>query len=109
MGDSCEQIVVPANAQLTGKNSAVDQGWECLPGYQQDGGRCAAINIPENAEAIRLFAAVVWECKRGYRQVRDRCEAVVVPENGYLRQSGSDWACMKPFRQRGNQCVARKN
>ena len=95
---------VPANARANQFGS----GWECKPGFRQEGVACAAIKLPENAYLSDDSFGPGWACKREYKSVGNGCVAVKLPQNAYFPDSSysNDWECERGFRQAGAACVS---
>jgi hypothetical protein len=69
IGNTCQAIVLPANAYLT--NNTYGAAWKCERGYAATGTGCTTIAIPENAHLDR--SGNRWECDRNFQKSRKRC------------------------------------
>ena len=63
---------IPANAQPKPYGS----GWECKPGFRQDGAVCAVIKLPENGYLTDDTFGPGWSCKRGFKLEGNGCAAL---------------------------------
>ena len=72
---------------LNGLAKPYGRGWECKPGFRQDGTGCVAVKLPENAYLSDSSYGPGWECRYGYKQEGSFCTAVKVPQNAYLTES----------------------
>jgi hypothetical protein len=54
---------IPSNAQPKPYGS----GWECKPGFRQDGAVCAVVKLPENGYLTDDTFGPGWACKRGFK------------------------------------------
>jgi hypothetical protein len=95
---------IPANAQPKPYGS----GWECNPGFRQDGAICAAVKLPEDAYLTGDTFGPGWACKRGFKLEGNGCTAVKLPAHAYLTDTSysDDWECERGFRRTEAACVA---
>jgi hypothetical protein len=72
--DHCEPIAVPEHGYLTGAEHR--SGWSCERGFREDGDRCVAIRLPDNAHVD--YAGNDWDCNKPYLKRSGRCELPAV-------------------------------
>jgi hypothetical protein len=104
-------VFAEGNKEITPKNThpkTYGSGWECNPGYHQNGKVCDAIKVPENAYLKNSSYGNGWECNWGYRKSDDGCIVMMIPANAYLDSYGNNWKCNRGFKTRNNTCVAIK-
>ena len=66
-------------------------GWQCYPGYRQDGDECVKVVVPPHA----TLRGDHWQCNTSFKQDGDVCVALVAPDNGYVQ--GSSVKCFAGF------------
>ena len=71
---------IPKNAHAKSYRS----GWECDQGFQEANGKCAAVQVPENAYPTDSSYGRGWGCSRGYRRSGAACAAMLRPVNAFL-------------------------
>ena len=102
--DTCQEIVVPANAYLaaTSRGSA----WECDRGFEALDDLCVAIVVPANAYLNSSRYGQPWTCERGFIEQDGLCEAIVIPENAYFDEGtyGKGWKCERGYAASGTSC-----
>jgi len=82
-------------------------GWRCKPGFQESGGQCNAIEIPEHGYATTSSYRTGWKCSRGFKETNGSCIPVDIPANAYIDPNrGDSWKCSRGFRAADNSCVA---
>ncbi len=67
--DTCQEIVLPANAYLA--NASYGSTWKCERGYAASGETCEFINVPENAHLDRSGNG--WECNKNFQKSKGIC------------------------------------
>lgn len=68
-------VELPAHAHESGFGS----GWEYDRGRQEQGGRCIAIDLPENAYFPETSYGPNWQCRRGFDRKGRTCAKIQVP------------------------------
>lgn len=91
--DTCQEIVLPANAYLA--DASYGSTWMCERGFEATGDRCAAIAVPANAYLNGSGYGQPWTCERGFFEQVGLCEAVAIPANAYFDDAtyGTGWKC----------------
>ncbi len=102
--DTCQEIVVPANAYLA--DTTYGPAWECKRGFEALDDRCVAIVVPANAYLNSSGYGQPWTCERGYFVQDGTCAAVVIPEHAYLDDAtyGTGWKCERGYATSGVNC-----
>jgi hypothetical protein len=103
--DTCNAVVVPANAYET--NRTYGLGWECLHGYRADDNTsCVEVIVPDGG--FLDPSGKRWHCSRGYLKVDDICQEIALPANAYLSVASyrSGWRCERGFEVSGDLCTA---
>ena len=77
--DTCQEIVLPANAYLA--DASYGSTWTCERGFEETGDQCAAIAVPANAYLNGSGYGEPWTCERGFFEQGGLCEAVMIPAN----------------------------
>jgi len=67
--DTCQEIVLPANAYFN--DATCGTGWKCERGYKASGEACEFINVPENAHLDR--SGNRWECNKNFQKSKGLC------------------------------------
>lgn len=91
--DTCQEIVLPANAYLV--DASYGSMWTCERGFEATGDLCTAIAVPANAYLNGSGYGRPWTCERGFFEQAGLCEAVAIPANAYFDDAsyGSGWKC----------------
>lgn len=84
-------------------SSPYGNGWTCIAGYAQAGGRCVPVDVPENATLD--YTGHDWTCKGGFYQAGQQCLPVEIPDNATSDYTGHGWVCSRGFYQAGTQCL----
>lgn len=102
--DTCQEIVLPANAYLT--DASYGPAWTCERGFEANNDRCTAIAVPANAYLNGLGYGQPWTCERGFFAQDSLCEAVAIPANAYFDDAtyGTGWKCEHGYVASGDTC-----
>lgn len=102
--DTCQEIVLPANAYLA--DASDGSTWTCERGFEATGDQCIAIAVPANAYLNGSGYGQPWTCERGYFAQAGLCEAVAIPANAYFDDAsyGSGWKCDRGYAASAETC-----
>ncbi len=102
--DTCQEIVLPANAYLA--DASYGSSWTCERGFQATGDLCTVIAIPANAYLNGSGYGRPWTCERGFFEQAGLCEAVAIPANAYFDDAsyGSGWKCDRGYAASAETC-----
>ena len=102
--DTCQEIVLPANAYLA--ESLYGSMWTCERGFEATDGQCTAIAVPANAYLNGSGYGQPWTCERGFFEQAGLCEAVMIPENAYFDDAtyGPGWKCDRGYAASAETC-----
>jgi len=102
--DTCQEIVLPANAYLA--DATFGSEWKCERGFEPTGDQCTAIVLPANAYLTSSGYGRPWTCERGFIEQSGQCKAVAIPENGYFDGAdyGRGWKCDRGYFASGEAC-----
>ena len=104
INDTCQEILVPANAYLA--DASYGSMWTCKRGFETTGEQCTPIAVPANAFLNGSGYGQPWTCERGFFEKAGLCEAVVVPQNAYFDGTtyGRGWKCDRGYAVSGDTC-----
>ncbi|SMX25707.1 hypothetical protein [Boseongicola aestuarii] len=104
VGETCQEVVLPANAYL----SATSRGsaWACGRGFEVKDDGCAEIAVPSNAFLNSSGYGQPWSCERGFFEQDGRCEPVEVPVNAFFDNAtyGTGWKCERGYAASNQAC-----
>ena len=102
--DTCQEIVLPANAYLA--ESLYGSMWTCERGFEATDGQCTAIAVPANAYLNGSGYGQPWTCERGFFEQSGLCEAIAIPANAYFDDAtyGTGWKCERGYVASGKTC-----
>lgn len=102
--DTCQEIVLPANAYLV--DASYGSTWSCERGFEATGDQCTAIAVPANAYLNGSGYGQPWTCERGFLEQAGLCEAVAIPANAYFDDAsyGSGWKCDRGYVASAETC-----
>ena len=102
--DTCQEIVLPANAYLA--DASYGSTWTCERGFETTGDLCTAIAVPANAYLNGSAYGQPWTCERSFFEQAGVCEAVVIPANAYFDKAtyGTGWRCERGYAASDQGC-----
>ena len=102
--ETCQEIVLPANAYLA--DASYGSTWTCERGFEAAGDLCTAIAVPANAYLNGSGYGQPWTCERGFFEQAGLCEAVAIPANAYFDDAsyGSGWKCDRGYAASAKAC-----
>lgn len=102
--DTCQEIILPANAYLA--DASYGSTWTCERGFEVTGDLCTAIAVPANAYLNGSGYGQPWTCERGFLENNGLCEAVVMPANAFFDDAtyGTGWKCARGYAASGETC-----
>lgn len=98
--ESCEEIVIPSDAQANYIGS-----FNCNSGYRKLGNECQRVQKPENSQFFQNGAD--FYCTKGYQKSEDlkSCQKIKIPENAFADDSSlKGWNCYSGYLKEGDQC-----
>lgn len=104
VNETCQKIVLPANAYLS--DTSRGSAWTCGRGFEVKDDGCAEIAVPGNAFLNSTGYGQAWTCERGFFEQDGRCDPVVVPKNAFFNDAtyGTGWKCERGYAVSDQTC-----